>query len=79
MLLVVRETPLHIGHLELMAQAAAHRLYSFSRSRRSTADRRRSIDIVNGTVGRILARMGFDNELYYRWEGVRQAREQAEN
>jgi 4-hydroxy-3-polyprenylbenzoate decarboxylase len=28
-------------------------------------------DIVNGTVGRILARLGFENDLYYRWQGMR--------
>jgi 3-polyprenyl-4-hydroxybenzoate decarboxylase len=28
-------------------------------------------DIVNGTVGRILARIGFDNQLYYRWLGMK--------
>jgi 3-polyprenyl-4-hydroxybenzoate decarboxylase len=27
-------------------------------------------DIVNGTVGRMLARVGIENELYYRWLGV---------
>jgi 3-polyprenyl-4-hydroxybenzoate decarboxylase len=26
---------------------------------------------VNGTVGRILARLGFENDLYYRWQGMR--------
>ena len=29
-LLMVRETPLHLGHLELMTQAAAHRLHHLS-------------------------------------------------
>ena len=30
-------------------------------------------DIVDGTVGRMLARLGIENELYYRWLGVGQA------
>ena len=30
-------------------------------------------DIVNGTVGRILARLGLENELYHRWQGMRAA------
>jgi len=70
-ILVVRETPLHIGHLELMAQAAKIGCIIFPPvpafySRPQTID-----DIVDGTVGRILARLGIDNELYYRWKGMK--------
>lgn len=73
LLLLLRETPLHLGHIRLMAQAAeagaiimppAPAFYS----RPQTLD-----DIVNGTVGRVLARLGIENELYYRWLGVGQA------
>ncbi len=69
-LLAVRETPLHLGHLELLAQAARIGCIIFPPvpafySRPQTVD-----DIVNGTVGRILARVGVDNDLYYRWEGI---------
>jgi flavin prenyltransferase len=70
-LLMVRETPLHLGHIELMAQAARIGCVIFPPapafySRPKTLD-----DIVNGTVGRMLARIGFDNDLYYRWLGMR--------
>ena len=70
-LLMVRETPLHLGHIELMAQAARIGCVIFPPapafySRPKTLD-----DIVNGTVGRMLARIGFDNDLYYRWMGMR--------
>jgi len=69
--LVVRETPLHLGHIELMAQGARIGCVIFPPmpafySRPETID-----DIVNGTVGRILARLGFENDLYYRWQGMR--------
>jgi 4-hydroxy-3-polyprenylbenzoate decarboxylase len=72
-LLMVRETPLHLGHIELMAQAARIGCVIFPPapafySRPKTLD-----DIVNGTVGRMLARIGFDNDLYYRWLGMREA------
>lgn len=72
-LLVVRETPLHLGHLELMAQAARLGCIIFPPvpafyGRPQTVD-----DIVNSTVGRVLARMGFENDLYYRWLGMREA------
>ena len=71
LLLLLRETPLHLGHIRLMAQAAeagaiimppAPAFYS----RPQTVD-----DIVDGTVGRVLARLGIENELYHRWLGVR--------
>ena len=72
-LLMVRETPLHLGHLELLAQAARIGCIIFPPvpafySRPKTLD-----DLVNGTVGRVLARMGFENDLYYRWLGMREA------
>ena len=70
LLLVVRETPLHLGHLRLMQQVAeiggvvfppVPALYA----RPQTVD-----DIVDGTVGRVLARLGIENELYFRWTGL---------
>jgi flavin prenyltransferase len=72
-LLLVRETPLHLGHLELMVQAARIGCILFPPvpafySRPATVD-----DIVNGTVGRVLARMGFENDLHFRWPGLREA------
>ncbi len=72
-LLLVREAPLHLGHLEIMAQAARIGCVIFPPvpafySRPQTVD-----DIVNGTVGRVLARVGFENDLYYRWLGMRDA------
>ena len=70
-LLMVRETPLHLGHLELMTHAARIGYIIFPPvpafyGRPQTLD-----DLVNGTVGRVLARIGIDNDLYYRWLGMR--------
>jgi len=71
LLLVVRETPLHLGHLRLMVQAAeigatilppVPAFYS----RPQTVD-----DIINGTVGRILLRLGIENDLYFAWLGLK--------
>ncbi|MCZ7539676.1 MAG: UbiX family flavin prenyltransferase [Anaerolineae bacterium] len=71
LVLVVRETPLHLGHLRLMAQAAeigatilppVPAFYS----RPQTVD-----DIINGTVGRILLRLGIENALYFTWLGLK--------
>lgn len=71
--LLVRETPLHLGHIRLMAQAAEAGAVIMPPvpafySRPQTVQ-----DIVDGTVGRVLARLGIENELYYRWLGVRPA------
>ncbi|MEW6578144.1 MAG: UbiX family flavin prenyltransferase [Chloroflexota bacterium] len=71
LVLVVRETPLHLGHLRLMVQAAEigatilPPMPAFY-SRPQTVD-----DIINGTVGRILLRLGIDNDLYFAWLGLK--------
>ena len=71
LLLVVRETPLHLGHLRLMVQAAEIGAVILPPvpafySQPQTVD-----DIVNGTVGRILLRLGIDNDLYFEWLGLK--------
>jgi 4-hydroxy-3-polyprenylbenzoate decarboxylase len=73
-LLMVRETPLHLGHIELMAQAARIGCVIFPPVPAFYSRPRNLDDIVNGTVGRMLARIGFENDLYYRWLGMRESR-----
>jgi 4-hydroxy-3-polyprenylbenzoate decarboxylase len=70
LLLMVRETPLHLGHLRLMAQAAEHGAILMPPvpafyNKPQTVD-----DIVNHLVGRALARVGIDNDLYREWLGM---------
>jgi 4-hydroxy-3-polyprenylbenzoate decarboxylase len=72
-LLMVRETPLHLGHLELLVQAARIGCIIFPPVPAFYSQPKTLDDIVNGTVGRVLARLGFANELYYRWLGMREA------
>jgi 4-hydroxy-3-polyprenylbenzoate decarboxylase len=70
LLLVVRETPLHVGHLKLMLQAAEMGTIIFPPVPAFYA-RLSSIDeMVDNTVGRVLARLGVDNDLYTRWQGL---------
>ncbi|HET7010974.1 MAG TPA: UbiX family flavin prenyltransferase, partial [Anaerolineales bacterium] len=69
LVLVVRETPLHRGHLRLMDLAARAGAVIFPPvpafyARPETLD-----DIVTATVGRALLRMGLDNPGYMRWSG----------
>jgi 4-hydroxy-3-polyprenylbenzoate decarboxylase len=68
--LLVRETPLHLGHLKAMVRAAENGAVIMPPvpafyGRPSTID-----DIVNHTVGRALARIGLENELHAVWTGM---------
>jgi flavin prenyltransferase len=67
LLLAVRETPLHSGHLALMAQAARAGAIIFPPipafyNHPETID-----DLVNATIGRMLARIGIQNDAYQPW------------
>lgn len=71
LLLLVRETPLHLGHLRLMVQAAEAGAIIMPPVPAFYSNPQTIDDIVDGTVGRMLARLGIENELYYRWLGTR--------
>lgn len=70
LILVVRETPLHKGHLELMSRVAdlggiiLPPIPAFYHSPR-TID-----DLLDHTVGKILDLLGIDNSLFTRWKGI---------
>lgn len=68
LVLVVRETPLHLGHLRTLTQLAEigavilppiPAMYA----RPSSVD-----DIVNHTIGKVLDQFGIENELFTRWK-----------
>ena len=70
LVLLVREAPLHLGHLKLMVQAAeigativppVPAFYNFPK----TLD-----DIVNHTVGRVLDLFRLDVDIVKRWQGM---------
>jgi 4-hydroxy-3-polyprenylbenzoate decarboxylase len=72
LVLVVRETPLHMGHLRLMMQAAemgAHILPPIP----SFYHRPRTIeDLIDQTIGKVLDYLGIEHRLFSRWgEDVR--------
>jgi 4-hydroxy-3-polyprenylbenzoate decarboxylase len=70
LLLLLRETPLHIGHIRLMLQAAENGAIIMPPVP-AFYGRPQSVDeIINGTVGRALARIGIKNELYFKWLGM---------
>jgi len=69
LILVVRETPLHSGHLRLMQQAANSGAIIFPPVPAFYGGAQLIDDLINGLAGRILLRMGIENEEYHSWNG----------
>lgn len=71
LLLVVRETPLHLGHLRLMVQAAEIGAILMPPVPAFYSQPQTIDDLINGMVGRILLRLGIENDLYFEWLGLK--------
>jgi 4-hydroxy-3-polyprenylbenzoate decarboxylase len=69
LILAVREAPLHLGHLRLMVQAAEIGAIIFPPIPAFYAQPATVEDLVDQSVGRILARLGIPNTLYRLWKG----------
>ncbi len=69
LVLAVRETPLHAGHLRLMQQAAASGAVIFPPVPVFYAGHQTLDEAVTSLAGRMLLRLGIENEAYGRWEG----------
>jgi len=67
LLLAVRETPLHSGHLHLMTKAAQAGAIIFPPIPSFYSQPKFIDDLVNATVGRMLARIGIENNAYQPW------------
>jgi 4-hydroxy-3-polyprenylbenzoate decarboxylase len=72
LLLVVRESPLHQGHLRLLASASEAGAVIFPPVPAFYTRPQRIEDIIDNTVGRVLARLGIENEAYQEWKGMSQ-------
>lgn len=70
LLLVVRETPLHRGHLRLLSLAADAGAIIFPPVPAFYARPQSLDDVINNTVGRVLARLGIQNQEYLQWQGM---------
>ncbi len=70
LLLMVRETPLHLGHLRLMVRAAEIGAIIMPPVPNWYARPATPAEIVDQTVGRALARVGLDNDLFLQWGGL---------
>jgi flavin prenyltransferase len=71
LLLCVRETPLHVGQLRLMTQAAESGAIIMPPVPAFYGNPTSLDEIIDGTIGRILLRLGIDNELYTKWKGMK--------
>jgi 4-hydroxy-3-polyprenylbenzoate decarboxylase len=67
---MVRETPLHLGHLRLMTRAAEIGAIIFPPVPAFYARPRTLDEMVTNTVGRMLSRIGIPNGAYEEWQGV---------
>ena len=70
LVLLVRETPLHRGHIRLMDLAAAAGAVIFPPVPAFYGKPQTLDEVVTATVGRALLRLGIDNPGYPRWEGL---------
>jgi 4-hydroxy-3-polyprenylbenzoate decarboxylase len=68
LLIVLREAPLHRGHIRLMSLAAEAGAVIFPPVPAFYAHPQTAEDIITNIVGRVLARMGIENEGYLRWK-----------
>jgi 4-hydroxy-3-polyprenylbenzoate decarboxylase len=67
--MVVRETPLHLGHLRLLATLAELGAVILPPLPAFYLRPRTVDDIVNHTVARILDRLGIEHDLVPEWTG----------
>lgn len=70
LLLVVRESPLHRGHLRLMDLAAQAGAVIFPPMPAFYTHPQSLEDVIDTIVGRVLARMGIDNPWFEEWQGL---------
>lgn len=72
LVLVVRETPLHLGHLRTLVQLAETGAVILPPMPAMYAKPKSVEDIVAHTVGKALDQFGVPNELFTRWRSPRQ-------
>jgi 4-hydroxy-3-polyprenylbenzoate decarboxylase len=76
LVLVVRETPFHLGHLELMLQAARIGAILYPPVPAFYFKPKTIDDLVKHTVGKVLDLFRVDHHLFERWEGPKSAKEE---
>jgi 4-hydroxy-3-polyprenylbenzoate decarboxylase len=74
LVLMPRETPLHVGHCRLLLQAAEMGAILAPPMPAFYNDPQTIDDQVNHSVGRVLDLFGIESGLVKRWQGGREAR-----
>jgi 4-hydroxy-3-polyprenylbenzoate decarboxylase len=69
LVLLVRETPFHLGHLRLMAQATEIGATILPPIPAFYGHPQTVDQLIDETLGRALSHLGVENDLYTRWEG----------
>ena len=72
LVLVVRETPLHLGHLRLMTAVVEYGAVLMPPVPAFYTRPRTIDDVINQTVGRVLDQFGIETDLLSRWQGLRE-------
>jgi len=70
LVLMVRETPLHQGHLELMSKAAGLGASILPPVPAFYHKPRSIMDLVHQSIGKALDLLGIEHELFRRWGGL---------
>jgi polyprenyl P-hydroxybenzoate/phenylacrylic acid decarboxylase-like protein len=70
LVLLARETPLHLGHLRLMAQATEAGAIILPPVPGFYVRPRTILDLVDHTLGKTLDLLGIEHALFRRWEGL---------
>jgi 4-hydroxy-3-polyprenylbenzoate decarboxylase len=69
LVLLVRETPFHLGHLRLMARATEIGATILPPIPAFYGHPQTIGALIDETLGRVLSHLGLENDLYTRWEG----------
>jgi len=69
LIIVFRETPLHLGHLRLLAQVSEIGAMILPPVPAFYHHPKTIQDIIDQTIGKVLDQFGLDNQLFKRWQG----------
>jgi 4-hydroxy-3-polyprenylbenzoate decarboxylase len=72
LVLVVRESPLHLGHLRLMTRAVEIGAIIVPPVPAFYVKPKDVDQMIDHMVGRVLLRLGIENRLYSEWKGARE-------
>ena len=70
LVMVVRETPLHVNHLRNLTRAAEAGAIILPPVPGTYARPKTITDVVNHTVGKVLDQFNIEHELFTRWDGT---------